>query len=390
MLQRIVILVNSNLYDTKLSYANDFSTALVKAGIETQLIDFTGRDFEAQDARKILDFQPDLTCSFNSIHPFPSGEYLWDYLRIPHWTIHLDPAIYALNLLQSPYSIVSCVDRKEEQFLKKEKEFQRTFFFPHATAPIPKRVGKKKWDLIIIGSFYDPEGVRAQWNQEFSRELCIALDEMAELTLAEQSLNFVEACDLVLKQRNIDPSDVDLSRLWFFLDYYLRGRDRFELVKSLKDFPITWVGDIHTKTQFPGYGWNYYGKDLSHVTCLPSVSHQESLKYLQQSRLCLNSVPSFKDGSHVRVFTSLAADCGVITNETPYWKEEFGENQGLLFYQCSKKEYLKEKVRFFLGNKQLLEEEIGRGKEIVMQRHTWTQRVDFVREIVGDFIFEMI
>lgn len=377
MIQRICMIVNTNAYETKRYYAKCFSKALERAGISVSLLDMTGQNFEMEHFRHIQDFNPQLTCSFNSILALSSGKFLWDYTKIPHWLINLDPVLYSLDLTQSPYSILSCVDRWEEQWLREQQSFEKTLFFPHATDSQlsfdPK--ADRPLDVVMIGSCYDHEVVKKRWPLSFDLEECAIMEEAVERVLKDHRLHFIQALDEGFQERKKTYPQERFRELCFCVDYYLRGKDRYELIRSLTDSEVHIFGGVHRDTFEEGRGWESYLGSLPHVTLHEPISFEKSLEVLSQSKISLNSVPSFKDGTHIRLFTGPMLGSLVLTNDNAYIREFFHPGEDILSYRYGEWESLRGSIAKVLSNEAKRREMVEAARLKILEAHTWDQRV---------------
>lgn len=95
-------------------------------GIETKIIDAQQETLDHETIQSIRKFNPDFTCSFNSFEPMDEKRYLWDFLKIPHLSFLVDPSFYSTKLINSPYSIISCVDRSDCEVIA-TNAFERVF-----------------------------------------------------------------------------------------------------------------------------------------------------------------------------------------------------------------------------------------------------------------------
>ena len=146
-LRSICLISNYNLYESKRHFAYKFAEALERKGVSTLIIDAKETALNGEAIKRILDFKPTLTCSFNTMLPMTGGMYLWDELQLPHWSILVDPVLYNMGLAQSPYAMVSCVDLGDCQAMQKSTA-GRVFFFPHAVERTLKGVGEKKKNMM--------------------------------------------------------------------------------------------------------------------------------------------------------------------------------------------------------------------------------------------------
>lgn len=377
MVKRVTLIVNYNLYESKRHFALKLAEAMQRKGIETQIVDTQERSIDSSLIKEIRAFDPDFTCSFNTIRPLPDQVFLWDLLKIPHVSFLLDPALYSTNLTRSPYSILTCIDRSDPPAFQ-AMGFKRIFFWPHA---IEKDIhwdpkAKSRYEVIFLGSCYDYESLRKAWQKENKKEWSLALDDAIDIVLTENYRSLAEVLVTAWNARKLSLEGVDFMKMFYYLDNYLKGRDRVELIRSIDDVPIHVFGKMMEDEPDFSLGWEHYVGDRPNVTLHPPVSYAESLELLKQSKISLNSSPLFKNGTHERVFASFACGAFPVTSHSYCLEEYFKENEELLFYHPGKWKELNSTLTPFLTDETARQEAVSKGRAKVMQHHTWDQRVD--------------
>lgn len=380
-IEKICFLVNYNLYESKRHFTEKLAAAFNRCQVETLIIDLKEQPFNIDIAAQIRNFSPDLTCSFNSIPPLASGKFLWDILQIPHLSLLVDPAIYSLELIKSPLSIISCVDKFDCQTFI-DKGFERTFFLPHA-ADIPGKLntGERPYDVVFIGSCYDFESIQASWKTRFSPKLEAVLLEASNIVLSQPFIPLHMALKTCLDKAEISVNDSEFQKLFYESDIYTRGLDRVSLIRSIKDTAVHVYGDIMTDDDRFQHDWGHYLSDLPNVTFHAGVPFTTSLEILQLSKICLNSMPFFKNGSHERVFNSLA--CGALPLSSPslYLQESFVASKEIIFYQFGKWKELNQLIDYYLFHEEERLKAVEAGRAKVMQEHTWIVRAQTVLDL---------
>lgn len=376
MVKRICLLVNYNAYESKRYFTEKLAEALNRKKIETKVIDVKERPIEGDLGAEILNYEPDLTCSFNSITHLPDGKYLWDVLQLPHWSILLDPVLYSIGLINSPYSIISCVDRFDVEATRSQN-FQNIFFWPHATeADIKESRDKREYDVVMLGSCYDYESLKLSWQQRFPKTIHKVLDDAISIVLSDRNISLADSLVTAWNAAKLSPVGVDFMDLFFCLDYYVRGRDRVELVRSVRDAHVHVFGMLNTDAPVFKRGWKHYMGSKKNVTIHSDVNFNEALNILKKSKICLNSVPSFKNGTHERVFSGLACGSLPLASHSIYLEEQFVPNKELLFYQPGKWDTVSETVSTYLADEGKRADAVAKGRKKVMQHHTWDNRVE--------------
>lgn len=372
MLKKISLLTNFNLYESKRYFVEKFADAMQRAGLETQIIDTTILDNATVWA--IREFSPDFMCSFNSVDA--RGEFIWDFLKIPFLAILVDPSFYSTALTNSPHAIISCVDRSDCAAVA-SSGFDRVFFLPHAVEPelAPADHEERLYDVVFLGSCYDYESLRVAWQQRNPAALNKVLDDAIDIVFSDETASLAEALVKAWNASRLDSQGVDFATLYYYLDNYTRGKDRVELIRSIKKARVHVFGELATDNAVGILSWPQYLASQANVTAYPSTLFNEGLNILKRAKIVLNSMPFFRDGSHERIFTGFACGCLPITSESKYLHEEFAEGKELLFYRAKQRSHVNELVEEWLGDEKKRKEAAAKGREKVMQRHTWDNRV---------------
>ncbi len=386
MLNRICLIVNYNLYESKRYFTSKLADALKRKGIETLVIDVNEASIASDTMNTIRHFNPDLTCSFNALLPISETKFLCDFLEVPHWSILVDPVLYSVHLTRSPYTILSCVDRSDLIQLH-SYQFKNAFFCPHAVEPELNPGNEKRiYDVVFLGTCYDYESLRASWQQQYPAEINKALDDAIEIVFSDNSTSLVDALLNAWNASKLDPTAVDFAALFYYLDNYTRGKDRVALINSITEAPIHVFGELSTDMAVGVLSWKHYLGSQKNVLLHPSVPFAESLKILKQSKICLNSMPFFKNGTHERVFTGLACGAVPATTDNNYFREFFEEEKHVIYYSMNQRGLINEKVNALLHDESRRVDIAKRGRALVMENHTWNNRVDEMLEEMPDIL----
>ena len=377
MIQEVWILVKYNLYESKRYFCKKLAEAFKRKGVQARVLDFEKDNpkewFKERNNRHL----PDYCCSFNRSIPNEKGQFFWDLHRIPYHSILVDPAYADVNLIQSPYSIISCVDRMECSFLH-EAGFQDAFFSPHAVERelSAKPDQERPFDVVFFGSSCDPDGLRAAWQAKYPQAFGKIIDDASEMTLSQRNVPFWKAVKMSILANGFTEDHFDINKLYYFVDNYTRGVDRLQLIRSIKEARVHVFGATCWRDEMPIRGWMQCLGSQANVTIHPAIPFQESLEILKQSKICLNSMPFFKDGTHERIFTGLACGALPITNDNRWVSENFIDGEELVLFRSSQWDEANDKVNHLLSNAPLREKIVAQGRAKVMRNHTWDQRVE--------------
>lgn len=369
---KVEIYVKFNQYESKRYFSRKLADAFIRAGVETSLLDSDSGSFITK-WEKQPDKGCDLACSFNRFQQLPDGKYMWEKTKVPFISMLIDPAIYNAEAYTTSRSMATCVDRFDCAYAN---SFGRdnTLFWPHAIEPGLHDDGEEKiYPVVLIGSCYDPDNLKAYWTEHLPKEMCDIINEAIELSFADITKPFYQATIDVLQKRNLKISDVPFESLYYYVDNYMRGWDRIQLVRSIKDTEIHIFGGTVWRPERPIAGWNRYTAAQRNIVLHPAVTFEESLQILKKSKICLNSIPTLRNGSHERVLASYACGGLPISSDNLFWREELGDD--IVLYPYDNRQIVAEKVKELLENEPMRKSMVDRGREKVLQRHTWDQRV---------------
>lgn len=379
MLKKVCFLVNYNLYESKRYFTQKFAEAMNRRNIETRIVDVEESPLSGEMIASVKRYSPDITLSFNSLLPLSENKFLWDYLHIPHLAVLVDPALYSVNLTQSQYSILSCVDRSDVDAVR-SYQFNRVFFLPHAVERelFQREHFSKKYDVVFLGSCYDYESLRVSWKQRNPEALNKVLDDAIDIVFNDKQISLTNALITAWNASKLDPAGVDFTTLFYYLDNYTRGKDRVNLIRSIKDAKVYVFGETSRDNAVGILGWQQYLASQKNVTVHPSVPYAAALEILMQTKIALNSMPFFKNGSHERVFAALACGAVPITTENQYFREIFKDGEDLCFYKMNNPAEANEKVNALLTDEARRAQLALNGSTKVKQNHTWDSRVDLL------------
>lgn len=391
MLERVCFLTNYNQYESKRHFAKELSKALEEEGVESTIFDVQDPQFRKMPHFKIHQASPDLTISFNSFVPSADGKYLWEQLKIPHLSILVDPALYYMDMVAAPYSIVSVVDRADVEGIKSFGK-ENVFFLPHGASRelADENEEEKEFDVVFIGSCYDYLSLRERWQDELKKQEVSLLEESVEIFLNDNVTPLHAALAIALNNQGISPRDIDFMQIFRYLDIYTRGLDRIQLIRSITNAKVHVFGGSCEGDIYPYRGWQEYLADMPNVTVHNPVDYEESHRILKRSRISLNSSPFFKTGSHERLFVPPLLGALVVTSDSVYTRKEFTDGRDILLYPPKGWSHLNDRINSVLQDKTNLKEMVTLAKKKVLENHTWNNRARTIKEAVPPLLKNII
>jgi glycosyltransferase involved in cell wall biosynthesis len=349
--------------------------ALVRTKVDCKLLE-AKRDNPKPFLEALFKDLPECTLSFNGLLPDDEGRFFCDMIRIPHLACVVDSPNHFVSLTKSPLSIVACTDRFSCDFFQ-GLGFQNVFFLPHGVERelAPDYQGKRDYDVVMLTSCIDYEGIRSAWKGMYPAALCKVMEEAAEIVLSDHETPcyqaFVQALERYVSrgESGIDPGKIDFITVLDEIEVYIKGKDRVELLKAIKDAKVDVFGSAD------GLGWKkYLGNKHPNIKIHDPVPYEQVLEIMKHSKIVLNSSPWIKGGTHERILAGLACGALVITNENIYMREHFKDAENIVFYQPQKRDKANHRVNEYLENSTKRQQVASKGRQTVMDGHTWDHR----------------
>lgn len=370
MIKKICLLTYFNQYESKRYFTLRLSEALERLDIKTLIVDPQEGKISDEMVESMIQFQPDCLFSFNSSLPDKAGKYLWDYLKIPGWIALVDPAFYAIEMTRSPFSRFTTVDREDCEWLK-TNGVEQCYFWPHAVDVHPLKSEERIYDVVFLGTCTDFEALRIEWNQTLKPEEIQVLEGAIQRVWTPPGISLIKA--LALSVADLKVTNVNFKAIFHYLDHYVRGKDRFELIRSIQHAKVHVFGELSWMN--PGSsGWKGYIGDLPNVVLHPPVSYADSFSIMQKAKVCLNSTPFFRHGSHERILNALMSGAVPLTTHNGFVEEFFVPGEDLLTYQTGNWVGINEQINTLLKNESKRLEMAHKGREKVLTAHTWDRR----------------
>ena len=370
-------------YDVQSAFIRGMHHGLVSEGLDSSLI-LCNRLFPGGLIQELIDKRPDCTLSFNGVPYNDQNEQICQDLKLPNISVLIDAPFYFLHLLKTFYAIFTCYDRSDALYYRDLG--YRLVFLPHAVEPgaAPDWAAERKYEVVMLASVIDPDEIRSEWYRLYPLEVAKSMDEAAEAALTTPGLNTHQAFLTAMRRRGheVERDAKKMMEILKLIEQFYRGKDRIELVKSIRNVRVDIFGKGKRK------GWS----DLIHqenVVFHEAVDFGEAFKVMQQSKIVLNSSPMIKDGAHERVLYGLLSGSFVLSSYSKYLSEEFPKGCGIRFYQPGSYGTVESVVGEILSDELLRVSEAMKGYGRVIESHTWKSRAKVVHEVIGPIVDEI-
>ena len=317
----------------------------------------------------------------------PSGENMWEVLNISCINILVDhPYWYHNILMRTPRTgIVLSIDRNHSQYIERfYPHIPCTGFLPHGGTPtvhelIP--IAARKIDVLYAGSLYADYAVSQK--PDFTHfhfpaeQVC---RKSIDRLLAHPDSTIESVVEDQLLQSGIVLPDEELRQFissCVYIERVVSSHYREKIVSLIakSGIPLTICGD----------GWS--GCDwitLPNVHYGGRISPEEVLEKMEDSKIVLNTMPWFKDGSHERIFNAMLRGAVVVSETSSYLEETLPADAWVSFNllpDCP--ETLPQRITGLLSDNRKLQSIASSGYRLAASGHTWQARA---RELHRDLL----
>lgn len=356
-------------------FSRAFVRALERCGVQARLL---GNEEGPTPnlVGELLRDPPDCTLSFNGLLPDEAGDFFCERLQIPHVACLVDSPNKFLSLIQSKLNIITCIDQDWASFFL-GLGHSNTLFLPHAVEQDFRGSveAERPYDVTFLGTCLDIDELRESWNELFSPGLIAVLNEAIDLTLSDQKTSYLQAFTLALSERirshaDIDPNSLVLPDVLDNLEFYIRGKDRLDLLMALRDVKVHVFG-----TKSGSNGWDKYLKGApKNIEFHGRLSYTEALDALRKSKIVINSCPSIKAGAHERIFAGFLAGAAILTNDHAYIRELFDPEKEILLYRHDGYEAVNAQLADLVADEERRRAMVLSAGKKVIAHHTWDHR----------------
>ena len=380
---RIVLYKGQSQYDVLRVFTDQLAEAFRRLQQKTVVVDLIAADAEEQ-LKKAFAQPCDFVFSFNGIGiDIKLGEKsLYDALGTIFIFSLVDDPIHHIQRLETECNnlLVTCVDRFHTNIMPYLDQYRTFGFLPHGGC-LPKdecKETERDIDLIFSGSFQEPEEYYQVW-KEYPVTLRKLLEDIIENALSKADQPLLTAAQEVITAKNLylDPHlRKKLLKLLPLADLYIRMKQRKTCLEVLAKAGL--------KVKVFGNGWDKTSF-AENFEIHPAVKFDELLKLVAKSKIVLNILPSFVEGSHERVFTAMLNGAVALTDRNKYYEKEFKEGSNIVFYSWDNLTELPDRLNDLLCDQERLNFIAAEGKKVALQKHTWTVRALALLEMVENY-----
>jgi len=369
---RFVLYQGVSRYDALTVFVGELRRGLEQAGHEVALVDLAQPGFEGP-LRAALNSQPQAAIGFNAVgaDAAVAGKLLHEQQAVPYTAFLVDHPIYHLARLRTPLAryIVTFIDHSHVDFAKTHFPNLRAAFLAHgACDPGPLEAAERDLDVVLAGSYEDPEEVAAGWRQGTGKTTAALLEEIAERTLQDPLTPLSQHAQMAFDAHQVPMEVIDLDAycaLLMLVDRYVRSLWRARCLEALDAAGIS--ADVY------GLDWSKLRRSTRH-RFRGALGFTELNQVLKRAKVVLAVGANFPNGSHERVLTAMRCGAATVTDRNAYFAAEFAADRELGLYDLVRSESAAEKVAALLADPGARESLGQAGRRAVVEKHTWQHR----------------
>lgn len=237
---------------------------------------------------------------------------------------------------------------------------------------------EKKYDVSFIGTYYNYRQIIANIRTFDKKIRYIANRFLMELRY-NVNLPTEKALSNVLKHYGMELSDEEFLDLLFELRYVFFGvmyYYREKVIRTLLDNGV----ELHV------YGDSWKSSPFHKHPLLkihPSVTGNNTLKVMAESKISLNIMAWHKDGFTERIANSMLNGSVVVSDKSTQLEELFTDGKDLVLFELNHLELLPKKIENLLSFPENLKEISKNSRDKVEENHLWSHRAQHLLKLIN-------
>ena len=387
---KILVLKGMSRYNVLRQAADEMVEGFINQGFKVVIVDLTLEDQIKKFPNFIFEDTYDLIFSFQAIaFEIRLKDNLSSFLNalnIPIFGYIVDFPVYhdyRIAPMQGDNMYFGFIDRSHVDYVHKYyPHVVNAYYLPHGgfEGRNIKHYNERTIDLYFPSSYTSPEEIMNQINElptvykNISNLIIPQLLEHPLLTLQDALANYLEQVKFTYTSEEF----TQIVSILYLVDQYIRTYTRDKLVRYLLNNQINLT--------VSGTGWEHFVNNSdNHFTVLASEGLDiiDTLEIMGNSKMVLNNTPTYQDGMHERIFSSMRCGAILLTNDFPCIHEEFTPGENILLYSDADFSGFADQIQHLLSHPEEAQSIANNGKQIADASHSWSDRAKNVLELVG-------
>lgn len=391
MIKKVLLFKHADIcFDSLNAFSDYVAEQLNSYDIKYDYIDVTKpSEIIIQDMYNKLNDSFDVALAFNAPgqhNVMYNNENIFDKYNIPFYNWIVDHPITNMHYLESScknYNLI-CMDRNHVKYVKEKCPSVRNAFFIPLGGVSPEEpsipLDERMFDVSFPGGF-PGKVLNEMFNSykdypEPNRELILNL---IDYSIENTKLDITEVLEIILQKvfGTTDLKDEDYTKalkIALRANNFMRLYFRTEVLQQLINSDL--------KLHIFGYSdENRIGSGSGKTVFHGAIPYNKSGYIFRNSKIILNIMPCFKNGSHDRIASGMLHGNVVLTDHSRYL-DELPDNI-LRFYDISKSEELPGIIENLMQEPKTMQELSINGQEYAIKHFSWKKSVDSFLQIAN-------
>ena len=242
--------------------------------------------------------------------------------------------------------------------------------------PIP--FSHRKYDIIFTGNYTNPKNFEQHY-KNMERAVIVFYHEIRDRVIASPDTTIEEMAETMIRDEFGDSVTDDYLRecIANLVACDLQVRNYF------REVLISKLADAGFKIATFGSGFNEIPcKHIENIEQHGQVSSQSCLDAIAQSKVVLNVMPWFKDGTHDRVYNTMLNGAVSLSDHSSALDREFNNMENIAFYDLKNTDSILEAYSKLINDPSLAESIADSGYNEAYAHHTWAERAKQIEKIL--------
>ena len=379
-MKKILVFKGWSQYDVMRYWMDELVIGFEKIDVEVVVLDI--KYIHSTHWEHYINNSLDAIISFNGImlELRPLKDFI-DQLGIPFIMLLADHPVDHIERIQAliDKDILMIVDRNDRVFIDRlHPATDNVFMLPHAALEVPYIDVEKKVDLLFAGTYSEPSESDVNWRA--SPKIKTMVEETIHHCLLHPKMDYLqyflkqfEKIGMVINDELIQ----GLHSVYTYIGRYLYSVRRVKVIEE--------IGRSGIALHIYGNGWKEANfSHYSNITFHEPLSFWGISNKIAEAKLSLNIAGIANDGTHERVFTSMANGSVCVTNHTNYLEELFEPGKEILFYNLDGFSQIVPQLQELLIDERRRTEIALKAKRKVATYHTFQNRALEIKQIFAD------
>ncbi len=256
----------------------------------------------------------------------------------------------------------------------------------HAGIKVDTSTNEKVYDVVMAGTIPElqetipelevmPEGILKDIGKELYnraiQDYSVPLDILLDYIIKDKGIN------REIFKENTDFQEA-LAYIYLLVDVQIRNIMRHKVLQTMLEAGIK--VDLFGNCKVEQF------KQFSNFTYHGSIEYKQLLQEISNSKILVNDVKAFINGSHERILSTMINKTLVLSNKNTYCNNDYIDQESIVYYDVNNLETLVNQIKYYLGHEADRKKIVEAAYSITNQNHTWKNRACELESIYHSFI----